>query len=274
MFKKIAIVGTGLIGGSLALNIKKKRIALEVVGVSRHKSSLAKARSLGAIDKGSQGLGIIKGADLIILATPVNQILNLAEKISRIAGDDAIVTDVGSTKQEIVARLENIFPNFVGSHPLAGSEKRSIANADPEIFEGTICILTPTRKTKSRALNRIKEFWRRVGVTTINLTPESHDMVLSVTSHLPHIAAFSLIQSVPVKYFRFASGGLKDTTRIAASDTELWLDVFLSNRNNTLKAIAQLQKNLARVKSALKNKDRKSLAKILKGAKVKREKLQ
>lgn len=274
MFKKVAIVGTGLIGGSLALGIKKKRIASEVVGVSRHKKSLAAAKRMGAIDKGSLNLRIIKDADLIILATPVNVILNLAAKISKIAGTDAIITDVGSTKQEIVAKLERIFPNFVGSHPLAGSEKRSISNADPEMFIGSVCILTPTRKTKGLVLKRIKGFWNRLGASTIDLSPENHDKILSFTSHLPHIAAFSLIESVPHSYLEFASGGLKDTTRIAASDRELWADIFLSNRKNILKGIVVLEKNLANIKSALNNKDRKSLIKILKRAKKKREKLQ
>ena len=274
MFRKVAIVGTGLIGGSLALSIKKKRIASEVVGVSRHKKSLAAAKRIGAIDKGSLNLRIIKDADLIILATPVNMILNLAAKISKISGTDAIITDVGSTKQEIVAKLESIFPNFVGSHPLAGSEKRSISNADSEMFIGSVCILTPTRKTKRPALKRIKRFWNRLGATTIDLSPENHDKILYFTSHLPHIAAFSLIESVLHQYLEFASGGLKDTTRIAASDRELWADIFLSNRKNILKGIVVLEKNLANIKSALNNKDRKSLIKILKRAKKKREKLQ
>ena len=274
MFKKVAIVGTGLIGGSLALSIKKKRIASEVVGVSRHKKSLAAAKRIGAIDNGSLNLRIIKDADLIILATPVNVILNLAAKISKIAGTDAIITDVGSTKQEIVAKLESIFPNFVGSHPLAGSEKRSISNADSEMFIGSVCILTPTRKTKRPVLKRIKGFWNLLGATTIDLSPENHDKILAFTSHLPHILAFSLIESVPHPYFKFASGGLKDTTRIAASDSQLWADIFLSNRKNILKGIVALEKNLANIKSALNNKDRKSLIKILKRAKGKREKLQ
>lgn len=274
MFKKVAIIGTGLIGGSLALSLKKKKIASEVVGVSRHKKSLAAAKRIGAIDRGSLNPLIIKGADLIILATPVNVILNLAAKISKIAGTDAIITDVGSTKKEIVAKLENIFPNFVGSHPLAGSEKRSIGNADPEMFIGSVCILTPTRKTKRPALKRIKGFWNRLGATTIDLSPENHDRILAFTSHLPHISAFSLMGSVPQQYLKFASGGLKDTTRIAASDSQLWADIFLSNRKNILKAISVLEKNLANIKSALNNKDRKSLVKILRRAKKKREKLQ
>lgn len=274
MFKKVAIVGTGLIGGSLGLVIKKKRIAREVLGVSRHKSSLFIAKRIGAIDAGSLDLGIVKDADLIILAMPVNAILNLAEKISKACSKKAVVTDVGSTKQDVVKKLERIFPNFLGSHPLAGSEKRSVAHAEAGLFNGSLCILTPTKRTSRHALKSIKKFWKKIGVKTVDLSPEAHDKVLSLTSHLPHIAAFSLMESVPANYLKFASGGLRDTTRIAASEGELWADIFLSNRNNIISGIVLLEKNISRIKSALSSKDRRSLIKFLRSAKEKREKLQ
>lgn len=273
MFKKIAIIGTGLVGGSLALAIKKKRIACEIVGVSRHKKSISLAKKIGAIDRGSQDLRIIKDSDLVILATPVNTILNLAPRIFGIIDKKCIVTDVGSTKQDIVAKLERIFPNFVGGHPLAGSEKRSILNADAQIFKGSLCILTPTKTTKMPALNKISVFWKRMGAKTIFLDPQTHDKILSITSHLPHAVAFALIGIVPAKYFEFSAGGLKDITRIALSDNELWADIFLSNRKNILKGIHLLQSNLSRIKSAIKFQNRHLLSKILKEAKKKREKL-
>lgn len=274
MFKKIAIIGTGLIGGSLALAIKKKKIACEIVGVSRHKKSISLAKKIGAIDRGSQDLGIIKNSDLVILATPVNTILNLAPRISGIIDKRCIVTDVGSTKRDIVAKLERIFPNFVGSHPLAGSEKRSILNANAQIFKDSLCILTPTKMTKIPALNKVKLFWRIVGAKTVFLNPKTHDNILSVTSHLPHAVAFALIGIVPDKYFKFSAGGLKDSTRIALSDNELWADIFLSNKKNILKSIDSLQSNLSRIKSAIRLQNRNLLSKILKRAHKKREKLQ
>jgi prephenate dehydrogenase len=272
-FNKVAIVGIGLIGGSMALAIKKKRLAHQVIGISRHKKTLLLAKKSGAIDQGSQNLDIIKDADLVILATPVSTILNQASLISKIIKPDCIVSDVGSTKQEIVSKLEKLFPNYIGSHPLAGSEKRGIINAHPDMFKGSFCILTPTRNTKNKAKDKIKRLWSELGTKVIFLSPAIHDKTLSFVSHLPHILAFSLIKSIPKEYLRFSSTSLKDTTRIASSDTSLWLDIFLSNQKNTLKAIELLQGNLSKIKSAIQRKNRKLLNKILKEAKAKRETL-
>lgn len=273
LFDKVAIVGVGLIGGSIALELKKKGLAKEVIGISRHKKSILLAKRKGAIDRGSQSLGIIKGADLVIFATPVNSIIALAWPISRIISKDCLVTDVGSTKKEIVLCLEKVFANFVGSHPLAGSEKRSIANSELSMFRGTKCILTPTNKTSSRALNRIKKLWINLGATVITISPEIHDKILSFTSHLPHVAAFSLMGVVPKDYLKFASTGLGDTTRIAASDPELWVDIFLSNRQNLLKNIDLFSDRLMKIKKAIQKKDRGLLNSLLEEAKEKRDSL-
>lgn len=274
MFKKVAIVGTGLIGGSLGLAIKKKRIAAEVVGVSRRMSSILLAKKMGAIDAGSTDFSIIRGSDLVILSIPVHVILDSAQKLSRFCAEGAIVTDVGSAKEEIVLKLEKFFPNFLGSHPLAGSEKRGVAHADGGIFRGSLCILTPTKKTASAVLKRIKALWKVLGARIAELSPKAHDRILSLTSHLPHVAAFSLIESVPQEFFKFSAGGLRDTTRIAGSDALLWADIFLSNRGNIISAISALEKNIRGIKSALSTKDRGALERILKKAKEKREKLQ
>lgn len=271
LFNKVAIVGVGLIGGSIALAIKKKKIAQEVIGVSRHKKTLLLAKKIGAIDRGSQDLNIIKDADLIILATPVETIINLALRLRKVVSPDAIVTDVGSTKQQIVSKLDRIFPKYVGSHPLAGSEKRGVVNADVGIFKDSLCILTPTRITNKVAKAKIEILWDRLGVRLVTLTAQEHDKILSLVSHLPHIVSFSLIGTVPNKYLKFASSGLKDTTRIAGSDSRLWADIFLSNQKNIIKSIELLQENLSRLKSAIKEKDKKRLFNILQVAKGKRE---
>ncbi len=273
LFNKVAIIGVGLIGGSLALGIKKKRLARQVVGVSRHKKSLFLAKKIGAIDAGSRELDIIKGADLVILATPVNTIINLAPKISKIVRKGCIVSDVGSTKEDIAACLGKTFLNYVGGHTLAGSEKRSIINADPRIFKNSLCILTPMKNTQARALNKISLLWRQMGAKVILLSPKTHDTVLSFTSHLPHILAFSLIKSVPREFFKFASTGLRDTTRIATSDSELWRDIFLSNPKNILKAIKLFEHNLSRVKQAVQKKDGRRLLLILREAQKRRNSL-
>ena len=273
MFNKVAIIGTGLIGGSLALEIKKKKLAREVVGVSKHKSSISLALKMKAIDKGSISLKIIKGADLLIIATPVDTIIGLKNEILKYVDKDCVVTDVGSTKEKIVARLEKIFPNYVGSHPLAGSEKRGIINASTSIFDGSLCILTPTKNTTLRSLNNIKQLWKSLGTRVIILTPMEHDRVLSFVSHLPHVVAFSLINTVPGKLLKFSSGGLKDTTRIAASDTTLWKDILLSNRRNLLAAIRLFEVNLDKIKSAIKTNNIQAIKRILLQSKRVRESL-
>ena len=273
LFKKVAIIGTGLIGGSLAQAIKKNRLADEIVGVSRHKRSLALAKQHKAIDRGSQSLEIIKGADLVVFATPVDVILKVAPKARQFIDDKAIVSDVGSTKELIVKNLEKIFPRFVGSHPLAGSEKRSIANANPSLFKDSLCILTPTRNTDTRALKRIALLWKQVGAKTSIIDPAVHDTILAFVSHLPHVAAFSLIDAVPSQYLQFSATGLKDTTRIAASDSEIWTEIFLSNRQNILKAIFLWQKEISQIQIAIKKKDSRQLSLLLQKAKVKRERL-
>jgi prephenate dehydrogenase len=273
LFNKVAIVGTGLIGGSIALAIKKEGLANEVVGVSRHKKNLLLAKRKGAIDRGSQALSIIKDADLLILATPVDVIMDLAPRIAKFIGKDCIVTDVGSTKGKIVPVLGKAFSNYVGSHPLAGSEKRSIANAHAGIFKGTLCILTPAKDTPQRALARIKTLWRKLGARTVLLTPETHDRILAFVSHLPHSVAFSLMNSIPSGYLKFAAAGLKDTTRIAASESGLWVDILLSNRKNMLKSIEFFQSNLSKIKAAIQKRDKRQLTLILKKAQLKRANL-
>lgn len=273
MFKKISIVGLGLIGGSLALAIKRKKLAHKVVGISRHKKTILLALKNKAIDAGSLDFNIIKGSDLVILATPVITILESAKIISRLIGHECIVTDVGSTKEEIADRLQKLFPNYVGTHPLAGSEKRGFVHAEPDIFKDSLCILTPTKRTNKASLEKIKKFWLRLGTKVVSLSPDKHDRILAFISHLPHTTAFALINSVPEQYLKFAASGLKDTTRIAGSDALLWSDIFLTNRANLIKGIETLQKNLAVIKSAIIHKDKELLLKILNHARNKRDTL-
>ena len=271
LFNKVAIIGVGLIGGSMALAIKKKCLAHQIIGVSRHKNTLIWGKKSHVIDKGSQDLSIIQDADLVVLATPVNTILKLADIILKFIRKDSIVTDVGSTKKEIVSKLSKIFPNYVGSHPLAGSEKRGLVNASTDIFKNSLCILTPAKNTNPKALKKIKNLWNRLGARVIFLSPDTHDRILSFVSHLPHVIAFSLIDIVPDKYLKFGATGLKDTTRIALSDSRLWVDILLSNRKNMLESIEDFENNLSRIKSVINKRDERTLIKILKRAKGKRE---
>ena len=273
LFNKVAIIGVGLVGGSIALAIKKRKLAHKIVGVSRRRKTLLLARQRGAIDKGAQELSIIKDADLVIFATPVSTILNLAPRAAKFIKPDCIVSDVGSTKKKIASKLGKLFAHYVGSHPLAGSEKQGVINASPDIFKDSLCILTPINTTNPKDLQKIKRLWVKLGARVLSLAPEKHDKILSVISHLPHIIAFSLMKGIPGSYLRLASSSLRDTTRIAASDSQLWADIFLSNQKDMLSSIGLFQKNLSRIKSAINKKDKGLLLKILRDAKKKRDSL-
>jgi prephenate dehydrogenase len=273
MFNKVVIIGTGLIGGSLGLALKNQRLAGQVIGLSRRRKNARLAKKIGAIDNIGSSLEAVSGADLVILATPVDTIIELAPKIAKKLKKGCIVIDVGSTKERIVSKLGALIPGFVGCHPLAGSEKRGAANLQEDIFKDSICIITPASKINSAVLNKIKLFWKKLGARVIILSPKKHDQVLAFTSHLPHAVAFSLISAIPDKFLKISSSGLKDITRISGSDELLWSQIFLSNRKNLLDAVSSFQKKLSGLKTALKNADLKHLVRILSSARTKREKL-
>ncbi|MFA6217080.1 MAG: prephenate dehydrogenase [Candidatus Omnitrophota bacterium] len=269
-FNTIAIVGTGLIGGSLALDIKKHKLAQTILGLSRSAHTIATAKRKGIIDKGSQDITLLKDADFIILATPVKTILALAPAIAREIKPTCIVIDVGSTKEKIVVRLSKLFPRFVGCHPLAGSEKRGIENASGNLFMNSVCIITPLTSTDKKALGRVTAFWRTLGARIFFISPQKHDLALSFISHFPHIIAFALINAVPSQYLPIAPNSLRDTTRVASSEPELWADIFLTNRVNLEKTIKIFQENLALFQSAIRRNDKRKLIALLEKAKNKR----
>jgi len=274
LFEKIAIVGVGLIGGSLGLEIKKRRLAGEVIGFSRHRETLEIAIKKKVIDRSAFNLNALKEADLVILATPVGTIIKLASRISKILKSGCIISDVGSTKFSIVSRMEKLLPPgvyFVGGHPLAGLEKRGILNAREGLFKDFTCILTRTKKTHLPSLKKMKRFWQLLGANVHILAPRTHDEILSYVSHLPHISAFSLVNAVPAKYLKFSSGGFKDTTRIALSDEEIWRDIFITNKNEIIKSVEVFQDNIERFKCALKNGDGVRLLQFIKRARGKRK---
>lgn len=273
LFNKVVIIGTGFIGGSLGLALKKRRLATQVIGLSRHSKNTRLAKEVGAIDNIGASLEVVADADLVIIATPVDTIIDFGIRISKIIKKDCIVIDVGSTKERIVSKLTTLLPNFLGCHPLAGSEKKGIANLQDGIFKGSICLITPTLKTNPHVLAKIKLFWRKLGAKVLTLSAKKHDQVLAFTSHLPHVVAFSLIAAIPNEFLKISSGGLKDTTRICASDELLWSQIFLQNRKNLLNAISSFQSQLAALKLALNKKDAQYLTKILIIAKSKRERL-
>lgn len=259
IFDKVAIIGVGLIGGSIGLAIKKKKIAKVIVGASRTNKTLNLALKLKAVDKTTQIVSeAVKDADLVILCQPIEAIIDSLPKIAKFLKQGAIVTDAGSCKEGIVKSAERVLPQnvfFVGSHPLAGSEKKGIDFASDKLFANSLCILTPTSHTNKKALKIIQSFWQRLGAKTLILKPPVHDEKIAFVSHLPHILAFNLINSIPPAHLKFASTGLKDTTRIAASDPVIWKDICLSNSKQILKAISKFEIALSNLKRQISRKN-------------------
>ena len=269
-FKKAAVIGVGLIGGSFAAALKEKRIATQVVGVSRKFSTVNTALKKGLIDSGDTGLSLVAGADLLVFAVPPGAVNVQAEKIASLTDRNCLVIDVCSTKETVVKRLSALFARYVGCHPLAGSEKKGPESASAFLFRESLCVITPVLSTGNNDLAVVKRIWRALGARILLMTPSEHDRVFSFVSHLPHALAFSLVASVPDKYLKFAAGGFRDTTRIAASDDELWADIFRSNKDNIIKAIEEYQKHLALLKSALSAGDQCKLQRLLFKASLKR----
>ena len=277
LFRRVAIVGVGFMGASLGLAMKKKGLVKEVVGIGRHETSLRAATDVGAIDESTMDLKKgINGADLIILATPVNGILDVLEILGKEFRRNVIVTDIGSTKSLIVDRAEKVLHHsvlFVGSHPLVGSEKKGPAHANAALYEGGVCVMTPTDKTNRLAKEKIKQFWSQLGCNVKMMGPQEHDESLAFISHLPHLTAFAIMKALPDNCAELATQGLKDSTRIAASDPELWKDIALTNHKHVLKSLDETVKVLAAMRKAIVTRDHEGLTEIFKQAKVKRERL-
>ncbi|HOW42922.1 MAG TPA: prephenate dehydrogenase [Candidatus Omnitrophota bacterium] len=272
-FDTIGIIGTGLIGGSLGLAIKRAGLARRVIGVSRHADSITRARRMKAIDNGSLNLSIMGDADLVILAAPVETIIRIADKLKAVLKPGCIVIDTGSTKEAIVRALSRTFPLFVGCHPIAGSEKRGIANARADLFKGALCIITPVRTTDRAALKKVKRFFETLGARTCTLTPVAHDTILASVSHMPHCLAFALINAVPAAWLAYAGSGLRDMTRIAASDSKVWEEILCTNKSAIVRAIGAMERQLRAFKLAIARADTKTLRRLLVQAQQKRQRL-
>ncbi len=275
-FNNITIIGVGLIGGSIGLGIKRKHLANKVIGVFRRKSTLDKALARKAVDAGSMTIKDgVKDADLIILATPVHLIPGMAEEAMKYAKKGVIITDAGSTKKWIVDKIEKIVPHskfFVGSHPMAGSEHKSVEFAVSDLMEGSPCIITKTRNTDKTAMAKLVKFWKAMGAQVKVMSPEEHDVSVAMISHLPHLVAFSLAGAVPIKDLSLAAEGFKDTTRVASSDPELWADIFLSNSSRLIKSGRTFERYYKKLIKALSKKDHGGVVRLLKSAKSKRDK--
>lgn len=280
MYEKITVIGTGLIGGSLGLAIKKNKIARKVIGYGRNYNKLKLAKIAGAVDLITTDLKeAVKDSDIIILCLPIRLILKFSKKISGLVKKGCIITDAGSTKSEIVKSSTKIFKNayFVGSHPLAGSHNSGIKFAKQDLFEDSTSVITPIKNTDKTAVKKIKFIWERIGAKVILMTPEEHDRLVSLTSHLPHLVAVSLTNTVLDKNIKkikqMIASGFKDTTRISASSSILWSDICFTNKTNIIKGIEKFKNQLTEIERALKNNNFKKLKSLLKKAKLKREKI-
>lgn len=284
-FTQVTIVGVGLIGGSLGMILKRKSLADRVVGVGRRVENLKKAVELGAIDRyvvdSTEG---VREADLVVLATPVDTYDRHLKEWASYLKVGAIVTDVGSVKGRLVELAERAIPrgvHFVGVHPIAGKEQTGVVAATPQLFTGARCIVTPTATTDAAALERVRALWRETGAEVLEMDPHEHDKILGAVSHLPHVAAFCLINTLidlrnhlipSLDLAGHSGGGLRDTTRIAASSPEMWRDIFLWNRDNIVRWIEAYEQSLARLKQLIKLGDAAGIEKELERAKQEREK--
>lgn len=277
-FKHVTIVGLGLIGGSLGMALRRKHLARTVVGVSRTARTLRLATRRGAIDVGmTDPVRAARGADLVILATPVDVIVPLALRLARVMRDGAVLSDVGSTKGEIVRTLQRRLPAhvaFVGAHPLAGSERRGIDAARPELFQNSLCLLTPTTQTRPAAVRAVTRLWAPLVCRVLLMSPERHDRLVAAMSHLPHAVAIALTSSAPPEGLAVAPRSFLEMTRIAGSDPDLWDDIFLSNRTAVLNAMTAFEREWRALRAALVRADRPALRRRLAAAQARRKSLE
>ncbi len=275
VFRRVSIIGVGFMGGSLGLALKKYGLAHEVVGISHRQVTLDQAIQLKAIDEGFIDLQKgVANADLVVLAAPVQAIIQQFSLINPHLKRGCLVTDMGSVKADIVERAESVLSApgmFVGSHPLAGSEKKGVEHATADLFANARCIMTPTAKTSPVAKEKIKFLWTKLGCQVEVLAPEDHDKIFAQVSHLPHLLAYALIGSIGKEYLSHAPQGLKDSTRIAASSPQMWNDIFLTNPKNVINAVDALVKDLAFLRKAIVQRDPKGLLQYLEKAKEKRD---
>ena len=278
---RLAIVGVGLIGGSLALALKRAGAVGEVVGIGRGLENLQTARSLGVVDRFTQELEAgVADADVVFLATPVLTLPQVAARALPHMKRGAILTDGGSVKGSVVAAIEPLLPDgvhFVPGHPVAGTEQSGAAAAFPTLYEGRRCILTPTARTAAAALELVAHMWRMAGSEVVLMDVEQHDRVLAATSHLPHMVAYALVNAVSAcgregeDVLRFSAGGFRDFTRIASSDPTMWRDIAMSNRTALLETLEIFEATLAELKRDIAGQQDEALYEFFQRSKQRRD---
>ncbi len=277
-FKKVAIIGVGLIGGSFALSLRKAGFNGKIAGIGRKKENLIRAKDSGVIDEyftvPAEG---VKDADLILLSTPVGQFPQIVEDIKGYIKKGTIVTDVGSVKAEVIKKLESLMPegvSFVGGHPIAGKECSGVDAASSELFNKARCIITPSPNTDKEALEKILALWKAFGSKIVLMTPDEHDSIFAAVSHLPHVIAYVLINTIMdlnKDILPHGGRGLRDMTRIALSPPELWRDICSYNKENILKSLDHFLSSISHVKGLIEKSEWDTLWKEFQKAKAGRQ---
>jgi prephenate dehydrogenase len=277
---KLAIIGPGLLGGSIALAMRERLPQMRVAIWSRRAEAAAQVRALGVAEISSTELTpVVEDADVVVLCVPVGAMPALAEKIAPMLASHALVTDVGSVKAPVVSKLGGIFKNharFVGSHPMAGSERTGIDAASAELFQDAVCIVTPDANSDATAVADAGEFWKLLGCIVRTLPPEEHDEVVALVSHLPHLLAASLVNFVCARHadsLNFCGNGFRDTTRVASGQPEMWAEILRANREPLQKSLRAMIENLNQVLTLLNSDDEEPLRQFLARAKNARDQL-
>lgn len=282
LIQRLTVIGVGLIGGSLARALKRAGACAEIVGCGRNRTNLQSAASLGIIDTHyDDPIRAVKGSDMVVVAVPLGAMAPLFANLREALSPQAIITDVGSAKASVVADARQYlglrFPRFVPGHPIAGSEKTGAAASDADLFENRRVILTPLPETETEAHTKVSTMWAMTGAEVVEMSVDQHDNILALTSHLPHLLAYSLVntlanRNIQTDIFRFAAGGFRDITRIASSDPRLWRDICVANRDAILKTIEYFNLELTQLSEAIVQNDHQGIENVFIRAKKVRDK--
>ena len=270
LFDRVALIGAGLIGSSLGRAIRQEQLAKSVTAYSRRSDTRKRLSHLGIVDSVAESIEeAVDGADLIIISVPVGASEDVAVRIGPHIKPDAVVTDTGSVKESVIRAITPHIPNsanFVPGHPIAGTENSGPEAGFASLFEGRWCVITPTDDTSESAIDQVTNLWRRVGSKVDIMTPAHHDKVLAITSHIPHLIAFNIVGTVAdleddtkMEAVKYAAGGFRDFTRIAASDPEMWRDVFMENREAVLEMLGRFSEDLSVLQRAIRRGDANGL---------------
>ncbi len=273
MFNRVAFIGIGLIGSSMARVMKRDKLAGTIVACARRPETLGVCLKLGIADEvTSDYAAAVKNADLVVIATPISTNEAIAKAIAPHLKPGAIVTDVGSVKQAVIDAVAPHMPvgvHFVPAHPLAGTEHSGPEAGFAELFQGRWCILTPLPTTDAAAVEKVRAFWTHAGSKIEIMQPDHHDKVLAITSHLPHLIAYTIVgtaddlaEDLKQEVIQFSASGFRDFTRIAASDPVMWRDIFMNNREATLEVLQRFSEDLTALQRAIRRGDGESLEKL------------